>query len=181
MTNLLLAAVVIGAVIAFGALISIGNERQRRAIDALHRAYKQWALQDLRLKRGTVSTQIQITDLAAWLTKVTSLALDHKTNVIEYQIHDVPFPVVEFQDRSSTVLLALESPAHLIPILRAKNSALRGQLLSNPLFRVSKKTPALEMTILNAGAIFDIELPIAWKALTTQSTESSTLWLYIIN
>lgn len=36
MTDLLLAAVVLGAVMAFGALISIGNERQRRAIDAIH-------------------------------------------------------------------------------------------------------------------------------------------------
>jgi hypothetical protein len=28
---------VIAAVVAFGALLSVGNERQRRAIDALHR------------------------------------------------------------------------------------------------------------------------------------------------
>ncbi len=57
MNDLILAIIVIGAVIAFGALVSVGNERQRRAIDALHHAYKQWALQDLRLKRGTVSAQ----------------------------------------------------------------------------------------------------------------------------
>jgi hypothetical protein len=43
MNDLLLAVVVIGPVIAFGALISVGNERQRRAIDALHLAYEQWA------------------------------------------------------------------------------------------------------------------------------------------
>ena len=54
MTDLFLAVVVIGAVIAFGALISVGNERQRQAIDALHQAYKQWAVQDLRLKRGAL-------------------------------------------------------------------------------------------------------------------------------
>ena len=65
MTDLLLAVVVVGAVIAFGALISVGNERQRSAIDTLHQAYKQWAVQDLRLKRGTVSAQTRIEDLTA--------------------------------------------------------------------------------------------------------------------
>jgi hypothetical protein len=41
MTDLLLAVVVVRAVIAFGGLISIGNERQGHAIDTLHQAYKQ--------------------------------------------------------------------------------------------------------------------------------------------
>ena len=41
MIDLFLSVVVIGSVIAFGALISVGNERQRRAINALHQAYKQ--------------------------------------------------------------------------------------------------------------------------------------------
>ena len=36
MNDLFLAVIVVGAVIAFGALISVGNERQKRAIDALH-------------------------------------------------------------------------------------------------------------------------------------------------
>ncbi len=70
MTDVLLAVVVVGAVVAFGALISVGNERQRRAIEALHQAYKQWAVQDLRLKRGTVSTQTRIEDPTVWLTKL---------------------------------------------------------------------------------------------------------------
>src|SRR5512139_3799332 len=98
MTDLLLAIVVISAVIAFGALISAGNERQRRAIDALHQAYKQWAVQDLRLKRGTVSSQTRIEDVTAWLTKVTSLAMGRKTNVMDYQLYHIPIPTIEFQD-----------------------------------------------------------------------------------
>jgi hypothetical protein len=75
MTDLLLAVVVIGAVIAFGALMSIGNERQRQVIATLHQAFKQWAVQDLRQKRGIISSQIRIDDLTAWLTRTTSLAL----------------------------------------------------------------------------------------------------------
>src|SRR5574338_533815 len=98
MNDLLLSLVVIAAVVAFGALISVGNERQRRAIDALHQAYKQWAVQDLRLKRGTMSAQTQTPDLTAWLTKVTSLAFGYKTSVLDYQIHNNPVQAIEFYD-----------------------------------------------------------------------------------
>jgi hypothetical protein len=183
MTDLFLAVVVVGAVIAFGALISVGNERQRRAIDALHQAYKQWAVQDLRLKRGTVSTQIRIEDLTAWLTKVISLAFGRKALVMDYQLHNAPVTTVEFHDAEvgTTVLCTLESPDVLLPMLRKKRQVLRGELHSNPLYLVGRRTTAVELSMLNAGAMFDVELPVAWNSLTGQVTESDILWVYIIN
>ena len=36
----------------FGALISVGNERQRKAIDGIREQASFWAEQDLRLKRA---------------------------------------------------------------------------------------------------------------------------------
>ncbi len=130
MSDLLLAIVVVGAVIAFGALISVGNERQRRSIEALHQAYKQWAVQDLRLKRGAISSQIQIDDLTAWFTKATSLAFGRKTNLTDCQLHNAPVTAVQFRDTESgtTVVFALESPEVLMPILKKKRSAIRGNL-----------------------------------------------------
>lgn len=181
MNDLFLSVVVLAAVMAFGALISMGNERQRHAIDALHRAYKQWAVQDLRMKRGAVSAQTEISDLPTWLTKVTSLAFGYKTSVMDYQIHIDPVPAIEFHDGTSIVVCTLEAPTMLIPRLQKKHSALQGDLRSNPLFRVSKKTRIVELSILNAGCMFDIELPVAWSALTTQITESDTLWAYILS
>jgi hypothetical protein len=183
MTDLFLAVVVVGAVIAFGALISVGNERQRRAIDALHQAYKQWAVQDLRLKRGTVSAQIRIEDLTAWLTKVISLGFGRKAIVMDYQVHNAPVTTVEFHDAEvgTTVLCTLESPDVLLPMLRKKRQVLRGELHSNPLYLVGRKTTAVELSMLNAGAMFDVQLPVAWNSLTGQVTESDTLWVYIIN
>lgn len=183
MTDLILAIVVVGAVIAFGALISVGNERQRRAIDALHQAYKQWAVQDLRIKRGTISAQTRIEDLTAWLTRTTSLAFGRKIKIMDYRLHTAPVVTIEFQDvqLGKTVLYTLESPEVLNPMLRNKSSVLRGELQSNPIFQVGKKTPAVEMSILNAGTMFDIELPMVWRALTGEVTESDKLWAYILN
>lgn len=183
MTDLLLALVVVGAVIAFGALISIGNERQRRAIDALHQAYKQWAVQDLRLKRGTVSSQTRIEDITAWLTNATSLAFGHKTNVMNYQLHQTPIPTIEFHDTEldSTVICTLESPQTLLRMSRKRSAVFRSELSTNPVYRIDKKTPAFELSILNAGAMFDVELPIVWNKLTGQESESDTLWVYILS
>jgi hypothetical protein len=152
MTDLFLAVTVVAAIIAFGALISVGNERQRRAIDTLHQAYKQWAVQDLRLKRGVASTQTRIEDLTAWLTKTTSLSFGRKTIVMGYQIHNSPVNTLEFHDAEAgkTIICTLESPEVLKTILKKKHPVLRGELRSNPIFRVSKKTLAVELSILNA-------------------------------
>jgi hypothetical protein len=183
MSDLFLAVLVVSAVIAFGALISVGNERQRRAIDALHRAYKQWAVQDLRLKRGTVSAQIRIDDLTSWLTKVTSLAFGSKTIVMDFQLHTSPVTTIAFHDAGmgNTIVCTLEPPATVLLELKKKRSVLTGEIRSNPLFRISRKTPAVELSILNAGAMFDLELPKAWKSLTDQSTQADTLWAYILD
>jgi hypothetical protein len=183
MTDLLLAIVVVAAIVAFGALISVGNERQRRAIDALHLAYKQWAVQDLRLKRGTVSSQTRVEDITAWLTKATTLALGRKTNVVDYQLHHTPIATVEFHDGElgTTIICTLESPQILLPMMRKKHSSVRRGVHTNPIFRIDKKTPAIELSLLNAGALFDIELPIAWNTLTGQVTESDKLWMYILS
>ena len=183
MTDLLLSVVIIGAVIVFGALISVGNERQRLAIEALHQAYRQWAVQDLRLKRGVISSQIQIEDLPAWLTKTTSLAYGRKTNVMDCQSYTAPVAAVEFREAESgaTVVFALEAPHVLMPLLKQKRSAIRGNLDSNPLFRVGKKTPVVELSILNAGMMFDLELPVVWNSLTGQATQADVVWAYIVS
>ena len=44
MTDIIFATLVLGAVILLGALITIGNERQRKAIDTLRQAAEDWAM-----------------------------------------------------------------------------------------------------------------------------------------
>ena len=183
MNDLLLSLVVIAAVVAFGALISVGNERQRKAIDRLHQAYKRWAVQDLRIKRGVATTQIQINDMTAWLTKITSLAFGRKTTVMDFQVHSSPVNAIEFHDGEvgKTVVCVLETPETLATLLKRRRAVISGDLRPNPVFRVKKKSPVFELSMLNAGGLFDIELPIAWKTLTNEVTDAETLWAYIVD
>ena len=182
-SDLLLTVAVVAAVIFFGALITRGNERQRQAIDKLHAAYKQWAVHDLRIKRGVASNQIKIEDLTAWLRKITAQAFGRETIVLDFYKHESPVVSVEFHEglTGKTVLLALESPEEVKTILKQKRPTIAGDLRTNPIFRLGKKTSAVELSLLNAGMLFDLELPIAWDTLTGHNTESGTLWAYILN
>lgn len=182
-SDLLLTVVVVASVVFFGALITRGNERQRRSIDKLLAAYKQWAMHDLRIKRGVASHQIKIDDLTAWLRKVTAKAFGRETIVLDFYKHESPVVSVEFHDAATghTVLCALEAPDEVKAILKKKRPTIAGDLRTNPIFRLDKKTPAVELSLLNAGVLFDLELPVAWDALTGRKTEAGTLWAYILD
>jgi len=67
--ELVLAIVVVVAVIFFGALISMGNERQRKAIDELREQTALWAMQDLRIKRERLARDVRVDDPLSWLNK----------------------------------------------------------------------------------------------------------------
>ena len=84
--EIILAIVVAAAVIFFGALISLGNERQRKAIDALREQTELWALQDLRIKRERLAREVRVEDPLAWLNKVVSRvsALELDLQFVEY-------------------------------------------------------------------------------------------------
>ena len=72
--EILLAMVVVSAVIFFGALISIGNERQRKAIDDLREQVVLWSLQDLKIKREQLALDMKVEDPLGWLSKITKNA-----------------------------------------------------------------------------------------------------------
>src|SRR6185369_16991945 len=67
-----LAILVLGAVIFFGAMISAGNERQRKALDGIREQAALWAMQDLRLKREKLARDAKVNDPVAWLNQVVA-------------------------------------------------------------------------------------------------------------
>ncbi len=50
----------------------------------------------------------------------------------------------------------------------------------HPLIPWRKGISSFEMTILNAGIRFDLELPVAWKGNTKEEVYSEKLWVYIL-
>src|SRR3970282_2566299 len=66
MLEVTLAVSVLAAVVVVGVLISVGNERQRQALDKLREDLRNWALGDLEVKRERAAREIQIMDPLAW-------------------------------------------------------------------------------------------------------------------
>lgn len=84
--ELFLAIVAALAVIFFGALISMGNERQRKAIDELREQVVLWAVQDLKIKRERLAHDVTVDDPLGWFNKTVSKVCGYD---LKLQVHEV--------------------------------------------------------------------------------------------
>ena len=178
--EIILAIVVAAAVILFGALISIGNERQRKAIDALREQTELWAVQDLRIKRERLVREVRVDDPLAWLnkvvTKVSSLVMNLQS--VEY-LEEANALLCMSGDHETRIFVSPFSPKEIQRIKRERQSRLSQFGKNNPLLFLSRTTIAYEFSVLNAGILFDLELQLAWKGLTGREIDQhERLWMY---
>ncbi len=179
--EIILAIVVGVAVIFFGALISMGNERQRRAIDALREQTELWAMQDLRIKRDKLARDVRVENPIAWLNKVATKVsgLDLDLQIVES--YDEPRVLVLISgSQNRKIMLSLYSPNEIKRMKDGRRSKLSQFGKNNPLLSLPHNTSVCEISVLNAGFLFDLELKLVWKELTGQSDDQpERLWMYI--
>lgn len=178
--EIILAIVVASAVIFFGGLISIGNERQRRAIDNLHEQISLWSIQDLTIKRESLARDVRIDDPLLWLNEVTEKITGVKVNLqIIEKSADPQAILCSTNDSETKVLFCFTAPKELERMRKQTKNKL-DVLNTHVLSQVPSKYYAYEATILNAGLLFDKELSLAWKALTGDlPSQTQKLWLLI--
>jgi hypothetical protein len=180
MTEYILAIAILFSLIVLGGLISIGNERQRKAIDKLSEHAQAWAIEDLRLKRGQIEGSISIEDPVAWLSTATSKALGRHVQLSLIEVLGNP-TTLSCMDQISgeTMLFSLLSPKKLRSLAKEKRSELSRRGAQHPLTSLQKRVEVVEMNILNAGIRFDIELPIAWEIISKEQMNSEWFWVYL--
>jgi len=174
-------AIVVGlAVIFFGALISMGNESQRKAIDNLREQVVLWAIQDLRIKRERLARDVQVPDPLGWLNKITTRVCGHDLNMQIIEAFDEPQSLIcTSGDGSSKIVFTPLSPAELRNIKNGKHNRLAKFAGRNPLLSLPRDVKIHEISVLNGGILFDLEIPLAWKGLTGQRLESiNRLWMF---
>lgn len=171
------------AVILFGALISIGNERQRRAIDCVSEHLQAWALRDLQIKRKGLENNLKVDDPLGWLETICTRVLG---SVVRLKVHeyfeDPAVLVCEDQETSTWLAISPVSPGDVKQ--RASGSVSRMlHVSSNPLsFPVGRRQKVFEISPLNAGLFFDLEMQIAWQALTGRNLKHpERMWIYRIS
>lgn len=178
--EILLAIVVATAVIFFGALISLGNERQRQALDGLREQVELWAVQDLKLKREQLARTVQVPDPLGWLNQTASKVCGYDLNLKVLEIFEEPQSLVcTSGDGNIWVVFSPLSPADIRQIKSGKQNRLSQITGHNPLLYLPKDVSFHKLSILNTGHFFDLELSLAWNALTGQQIElPDQLWFY---
>jgi hypothetical protein len=177
-----LAIVVTAAVLFFGALISAGNERQRRAIDALREQAEQWEIQDLRLKRERLAREIRLDDPLGWLNDIAAHACgyDLRLQVVE-AFENPPALLCSSENGNGTVVFTPLSPTDARRMRSGRSGRLSRYGERHPLWSLSSRGSPYSLSILNSGALFDLELTLAWKSLTGQSSQRlDRLWMYVM-
>ena len=178
--EIILALVVVIAVIIFGALISIGNERQRKAIDRLREQVVLWALQDLRIKQEKLAREVKVDDPLEWLKSVVAKVTGNNLVLEVDEIFDEPQALVCRSSDGGRAVLTPLSPVTLRQRTRGSRARLNQITVNNPLFSLPRGTQHYEVSVLNAGMLFDLELPLAWESLSgQQAAQIDRLWLYI--
>ncbi len=181
--EIMLAIAVGVAVVFFGALISLGNERQRKAIDGLREQAVLWAMQDLRIKRERLARDVHVDDPLGWLNKVAARVCGYDLNLQVVEAFENPrLLICATGDNSGKVVFTPYSPGEIRTMKREKHNRLSQYADRNPLLSLPRDVVAFECSVLNNGFLFDLELPLAWKGMTGNNIdEMGRLWMYMKN
>lgn len=179
--EIILAIVVASAVIFFGVLISFGNERQRKSIDVLREQVSLWAIQDIKIKREKHAHVIKIDKPLEWLSQVISKATGENIEIDTFEKFDDPQSLVcTTKMTERTVILCTHSLSEILQHKQVRKNKLSPTGMASPLFSLPKNAIAVQLSPLNSGMFFDIELSIVWKLLSGFKIHNlETIWVYI--
>lgn len=180
--EIILAIVVAVAVIFFGALISMGNERQRKAIDELREQVTQWAIQDLMIKREKISREVSVSNPLEWFSSIAGKALGYVPRLQLIEVLDEPRALMFISEDSKIKLVfSVYSLKEILVFKSSKRGRLAHFAEKNPLLFLPRNAKVHKFSALNCGMFFDLELPLAWQEISGQPfSEANSIWLYQI-
>jgi len=166
--------------VIFGALISIGNERQRQAIDSLREQILHWAIQDLKLKREKLSREIKVDDPLAWFGRLISDATGKSLQIrMSGNFNDPSALVFDTDDLQGKFIISPVAPAEIRQMKRRTIGRLSNLADQNPLMSLPRKATHYELSALNCDTFFDLELQEAWRKLAGYELKiANRVWLY---
>lgn len=178
--EIILAIVVAAAVIFFGALISMGNERQRKAIDSLREQLILWAVQDLKIKHEHLARTVQIHDPLDWLNRTASKVCGYDLKLQAVETFEEPQSLSCISaDNQCKVIFTPLSPSDIQNIQKSKQNRLGRFGRNNPLLSLPKNAISHELNSLTCGILLELELGLVWKEVTGQKLETiNRFWMF---
>jgi hypothetical protein len=180
MLDVFFALSVLAAVIFFGALISIGNERQRKAIDGIREQASHWAEQDLRLKRARAMRDVRVPDARQWLNGVTARLLGTSPQLLAlnpWEANGLKAVVCPCEDGRKLVMTPVP-PAQFVKAVRVNGRSRLVKAEVGLLGDRPQHVPVHEMNIVTCGPFFDLEAKLAWQQVCGSLLDAERLYLF---
>jgi hypothetical protein len=182
MLDIALSIIVVISVVMVGLLITIGHERQRKAIQGVHDSLRAWAMNDLKIKREREERNISVQHPIKWLEEKARVVLGFTPNMHDSIIFIDDPPAIEAETGLGHMLVF--SPVEPKSMRqKCRNNRGNSGLLnehSELLGRNPRKAEAYELTAMNAGIFFDIELAQVWTMLTETELGGESIWVYVV-
>lgn len=177
--ELLLTLVLLSSLFFLGLLISVGNERQRKAIDGLREQHEAWAEQDILIKREALAREIIVPDALAWLESVSAAALGQPPKLqsaSSWQKSGLSAIVALCQDGRRLVFTPVPRK-RMLEALKEKKSLLAG-MSSTLLGDNPAKASFWDLSVVSSGMFFDIEANQVWQTIAGEPLPGGRLTLY---
>lgn len=177
--EILLTTILLAALLFLGLLISMGNERQRKAIDGLRNQVESWTEQDIKIKREKLAREITVPEALGWLESVSAAALGQPPRLLSvspWQKDNLVALVGVCQDGRRLVFTPVPRK-RLLDALKEKKSVLAG-VSGTLLGDKPPKAPFWELSVVSSGMFFDIEANQVWQSVLGFPLPGGRLTMY---
>jgi hypothetical protein len=115
----------------------------------------------------------------AWFNRIAAKITGRQMRLrLVEAIEEWDILIFKSEDGEEGVVFSRTSPNEVQRTKRERKGRLSG-LANYPLFSLPQHATVCEITVLNGGVFFDLELPRAWKALTgTIPGNMERIWMY---
>jgi hypothetical protein len=139
-------------------------------------------MQDLRIKRERLACDVKVDDPLGWLNKIAAKICGLDLNLQVAESFNAPSALLCVAGIDGIkIVLSPFSPNEINGIKHKRHNRLSKFAENHPLLSLPRNITAYEISVLNAGILFDLELPLVWNGLTGQNIgHIDRLWIYMI-
>lgn len=181
MDTFVFSLVAVVAIVMLGALISIGNNRQRKALDAIRQQIEGWASQDILLKREKLAREIHAPDAIPWFARIAANATGVSrtiTGLTPFSKNGATAVVAACNNGQKLVFTPIQHDEFVRIVTPGKGRGILAGADTSILGVNPKKASHYELSVLNSGMFFDIEAAKVWQAVTGEAMPKNTLTMY---
>lgn len=168
------------AIVVLGALISAGNERQRKALDGIREQVEAWAQEDILIKRDKVARSIQVDAPLVWLEKTAAAVLGQAPGIISCTIWKKGglLAIIAICNDGGRLVFTPVPRDRFLKSVRTTKRGVLAQADTSVLGDKPEKAPYYDLSIVTSGMFFDIEAAQTWETLSGQILPAKRLTMF---